>query len=728
MFSLAECKKTLEEQQKLTTQAEVWPCPIVTTGQTKTYDRDGNEVELSPGDACYGQDGHYAGTEFSFVDNGDETVTDNVTGLMWQQDMGVKMTYEEARKAAEACTLGGYDDWRVPTIKELYSLIQFTGDCGGEVAGENFFIDTDYFVQPIGDTSIGEREIDAQTWSSTIYTGTTMNGDKTVFGVNFIDGRIKGYAYYTPKTKAENTAYFRFVRGNNEYGKNNFVDNGDGTITDLATGLMWQQADSQRGMDWEDALFYADNLSLGGYDDWRLPNAKELQSIVDYTRSPSTSNSAAIDPLFQVSAILDINGGTNYPYYWTGTTHLTGKGTNTYSSAVYVAFGYAQGIMNNKLMDVHGAGCQRSDPKSGALEDYPKAHGPQGDIQMVYNYVRCARTISVFESQSNLGNPTEEISSTGFRFAIQADVHIDQQTELSVLQNTFTNIINSDPGFIMDLGDSLMFGSVNSIGTTVKERTAYIKELYSVFGNIPICLINGNHDGENGFREKLMKTSQTLRNQYFPMPFSNLSSFSGNTDTANYYAFEKGNSLFIVLDPYTYTTDSSGFWNDTLGKEQYDWLEQTLAGSNAEWKFVFIHNLTGGINDERRGGIAAASLFEWGGENLDGVDEFSIYRHDFSMPIHDMLVKYHVNAVFHGHDHHYANEELDGINYILVPQPGTFREKVALAKDKGYITGTILPSAGFLQATVTENEVVIEYLKTNQNGGYTIAYKIMINS
>ena len=369
--------------------------PLVDTGVVDFYSNDKVIDEPIIGEEFYGQDANYQSSATSYTNNGNSTITDNVTGLMWQQDMGVKMTYEYAVKDAEESTLAGYDNWRLPTIKELYSLIQFTGDGGGETAGENRYIDTEYFVQPLGDTSIGEREIDTQTWPSTIYVGETMNGDKTVFGVNFIDGRIKGYPYY--KQNVENTAYFRLVRGNEEYGKNNFIDNSDGTITDLATGLMWQQGDSEAGMDWQDSLSYAESLELASYDDWNLPNVKELQSIVYYTRSPSTTDSAAIDPLFSVSTIKDMDDEKQYPYFWTGTTHMTGKGDNKYTSAAYIAFGYAQGVMNGTLMDVHGAGAQRSDPKSGDPEDYPKSFGPQGDIQMVYNYVRCVRNATIFE-------------------------------------------------------------------------------------------------------------------------------------------------------------------------------------------------------------------------------------------------------------------------------------------------------------------------------------------
>jgi hypothetical protein len=360
----------------------------VDTGVDQYYSDSAIISRPSPGMPYYGQDANYRGNQPSYTDNGDGTVTDNITGLMWQQDMGEKITFSGAVQAADSMTLAGYDDWLVPGIKELYSLILFTGRVRGQTA-ISFFIDTDYFEQPLGDTSRGEREIDAQTWSVTEYVGRTMRNDETVFGVNFIDGRIKGYPKYDPRSGAERKMYFRMVRGNPAYGVNNFTENWDGTITDESTGLMWQQNDSGKGLDWEEALEYAETLEYGGYDDWRLPNAKELQSIVDYSRSPQTSRSAAIDPVFNVSKITDPDGNLQFPYFWTSTTHLDGN--NPYDSAAYIAFGEGQGKMRGMLMDVHGAGCQRSDPKSGNPDDYPDYFGPQEDVRYVFNFVRCVR-------------------------------------------------------------------------------------------------------------------------------------------------------------------------------------------------------------------------------------------------------------------------------------------------------------------------------------------------
>ncbi len=364
--------------------------PIVDTGVHTFYD-DFFEINATAlGTPFYGQDATYQGNEPSYKDNGDGTVTDNVTGLMWQKYMGEKITFNDAFIKANKMKLGGYNDWRVPSIKELYSLILFTGK--GGPGGFQKYIDTVYFEQPFGDVSKGERIIDAQTWSSTQYKGLTFKGDSTVFGVNFIDGRIKGYPKYYPESNntAPRKMYFRMVRGNTSYGINKFVDNGDGTVTDNATGLMWQRSDNGEGVNWKNALMYAENLTLANYSDWRLPNAKELQSIVDYTRSPSFTGTAAIDPVFNVTSINDPMGKPgHYPNYWTGTTHL--DGASPYSNAVYVSFGKAYGKMFGFLMDVHGAGAQRSDPKTGKESYYPQYRGPQGDALIVYNYVRCVR-------------------------------------------------------------------------------------------------------------------------------------------------------------------------------------------------------------------------------------------------------------------------------------------------------------------------------------------------
>lgn len=375
---------------------------IVDTGQAACYDASDGIAAPPPGASFAGQDAHYAGNPAHYTLSGDDlTVYDSTTGLTWQQspdtdgdgdiDVNDKLTWTglQAYPASlNAANYGGYNDWRLPSIKELYSLIDFRGidppPEGSSTAGLIPFIDTNYFGFAYGDTAAGERIIDSQWGSSTLY----VADNNTLFGVNFADGRIKGYGLTL--FGRDKTFLVFCCRGNTDYGHNRFVDTGDGTVCDLATGLTWQQGDSGYGMNWEDALAYAENLELNGYRDWRLPNAKELQSIVDYTRSPDTTASAAIDPLFTCSSLTNMAGEADYPFYWTGTTHVSGNGSA--GRAAYVVFGRGLGQIDGSIVDIHGAGCQRSDPKDGNPANYPSAgNGPQGDVSRVFNHVRCVR-------------------------------------------------------------------------------------------------------------------------------------------------------------------------------------------------------------------------------------------------------------------------------------------------------------------------------------------------
>ncbi|MCF7913315.1 MAG: DUF1566 domain-containing protein [Candidatus Cloacimonetes bacterium] len=392
--------------------------PVVDTGQNQNYNNQTEITAPEVGEAFYGQDAIYSGNQPSYSDNGDGTITDNVTGLMWQKttdqdgngeiDYQDKMSQSEAVANAANCTTGGYTDWRLPNIKEQYSLMDFRGIDPSGYEGSSTddlvpFIDTDYFEFGYGDISADERIIDSQYATSTLYIGTTMNGNETMFGVNFADGRIKGYPTGPmPGQQEGKQFYVLYVRGNADYGINDLTDNGDGTITDNATGLMWTQADSGEGMLWEDALAYAEAAETAGYSDWRLPNVKELQSIIDYTEAPSVTGNPAIDQVFNCTAITSEAGTEDYPFYWTGTTHASWLEDQSGTYASYVCFGTAYGYMFGQWIDVHGAGAQRSDPKTGNPDDWPEGHGPQGDAIRIYNYVRLVRDAPQTSTDSDL--------------------------------------------------------------------------------------------------------------------------------------------------------------------------------------------------------------------------------------------------------------------------------------------------------------------------------------
>jgi len=368
---------------------------LVDTGQTGCYSANAAIGCPAAGQAFHGQDAQYSSAQMSYRDNGDGTVTDLVTGLMWQKAYGAKTSLDAAMAAASSQATGGHRDWRAPTIKELYTLINFNGRTGLSEADAQPYIDTTVFDFVYGNTGAGERYIDAQYLSSTTYTSVTMQGAATVFGVNFADGRIKGYPRYGNPGGAGGSMFVRYVRGGGNEGSS-YQDNGNQTVTDNSTGLIWLKGDSLSmgagTLDWQAALAWCENLDFAGRADWRLPNAKELQGIVDYSRSPAATGSAAIDPVFTASRIMVEGGNTGYGFYWTSTTHLDGVNPGEY--AVYIAFGEALGFMPSpqggaELMDVHGAGAQRSDPKSGDPGQYPQGHGPQGDVVRIYNLARC---------------------------------------------------------------------------------------------------------------------------------------------------------------------------------------------------------------------------------------------------------------------------------------------------------------------------------------------------
>lgn len=379
-----ESKKTGEKTIEKTGGVELREVPD--TGQDKCYDVM-NQINCpKEGEDFFGQDAQYLGDGLSYQDNGDGTVTDLNTDLMWVKAVDQKVNYYDV--VSKEFSFAGYDDWRVPSVKELYSLMDFRGvdpDAQAQSStGLVPFIDTDYFDFKYGDVSNGDRIIDSQWITSDIYVSKVMDGQECFFGVNFADGRIK---CYPTRNRRNNGYYLRYVRGG-EYGQNDFKSNGDGTVTDDATGLVWQQKDSEKGMNWQEALKYCEDLNLAGENDWRLPNVKELQHIVDYGKSPDTTDSAAIDSIFKVSEITNEKGQKDYPFFWSSTTHLNGRGAG---SGAYVSFGRAMGYMNGQWMDVHGAGAQRSDPKTGDPADYPNGFGPQGDARRIYNYVRCVR-------------------------------------------------------------------------------------------------------------------------------------------------------------------------------------------------------------------------------------------------------------------------------------------------------------------------------------------------
>jgi hypothetical protein len=219
------------------------------TGQIECYNTAGSIISC----AGSGQDGAYTINPLSYTDNGDGTVTDNNTGLMWQQQVADnKMTWSEAGAYCSSLTLGGYSDWKLPSKTKLMSIVDYSIPNPGPSINPIFM--------PYSGHYFGY-------WTSTPYARYPHQAWVVYFssGGLVMDFGGDGYA--------------RCVRGG-AYPARNFIDNGDGTVSDTTTGLMWQQGEPGN-MEWESALAYCQGLSIDGHSDWRLPNNKELESISD---------------------------------------------------------------------------------------------------------------------------------------------------------------------------------------------------------------------------------------------------------------------------------------------------------------------------------------------------------------------------------------------------------------------------------------------------------------
>lgn len=323
---------------------------------------------------------------------------------------------------------------------------------------------------------------------------------------------------------------------------------------------------------------------------------------------------------------------------------------------------------------------------------------------------------------------TQRPPGTPFTFALQADSHLDENTDPALYLQTLRNVAADRPDFLVDLGDTFMTGKYGARHEDALPQ--YLAQRW-YFGQacdaVALFLVLGNHDGETAGR---VTAAVQMRTRLYPNPIPDRF-YTGNSAPQegvglpqDYYAWTWGEALFIVLDPYLFSLepragDRDSNWGRTLGREQYDWLKATLESSRARFRFVFIHHLVGGLDRNARGGTEAAGLYEWGGHDPDGTDSFAMHRPGWPMPIHQLLVAHGVSAVFHGHDHFFARQERDGLVYQLVPQPGHPGNTglPRFAAGYGYGDGDLLGGSGHLRVRVDPDEATVDYVLASVGAG-----------
>jgi len=386
---------------------------------------------------------------------------------------------------------------------------------------------------------------------------------------------------------------------------------------------------------------------------------------------------------------------------------------------------------------------------------------------------------------------TQRPPGSTFTFTIVSDSHFGQyggQTanELALYTQTLQNVEQDNPDLYLDLGDTFAMDP-SPLGTGMTEAEAdhaYVIQrpyLGQICHSIPFLLAIGNHENEEGwnFDDVFTSPDKSLaivgikaRKKYFPNPIPD-DFYTGNTDPLptefvaaypnlppeenfheDYFALEWGDALFVVLDPFHYSKTwpsegnsyggegqdgevSGDRWDWTLGIEQYLWFKNTLEKSNATYKFVFSHHVTGGSTVYGRGGISAAPYFEWGGYNADGTWGWNTKRpasEGWDIPIHQLMVKNGVSAYFHGHDHIYSYEVLDGIVYLECPKPDDtaydWDDYTYGYNENLYPDGYVLPNSGHMRVTVTPTVTTVDYVRSYLPGDGTnreIGHSFTIN-
>lgn len=259
------------------------------TGQTSSYT------------STFGEDHDYSINTPAFTNLFNGTIVDNITGLMWQQVDGGEMTHENAIIYCDNLVLGGFTDWRLPTPMESFSILNHQNS--------NPAINTNYFSS--------SNTPGAEYWWTSVFENNSTTKVWCTNSGGGIGNHPKSETISAGGTKRFNVRAVRTL-SSPIFMANHFTDNNDGSITDNLTQLVWQKIPNPNVLTWEQALVYAEGLSLGTASDWRLPNIKELQSI----NNEGATNPSVFSTYFSNLGVHNFWSSTSLPnqttkaWYW----------------------------------------------------------------------------------------------------------------------------------------------------------------------------------------------------------------------------------------------------------------------------------------------------------------------------------------------------------------------------------------------------------------------------
>ena len=511
----------------------------------------------------------------------------------------------------------------------------------------------------------------------------------------------------------------------------------------------------------ETTIFVRFNRTLEGTSSGNITNA----SSGAVTRSVAVSGIAA--PITPVSFNILLGRPTD--------ESITYNIIPDMDTEFYIEYGVSPGVYTSQTGTFNGV---TDEPIEFVID------GLSANTEYFYHVIYRQAGETAWNHGSEYSFTTQKPPGSSFVFTIISDSHLGQyggQTtdELALYETTLQNVATDNPDFHMDLGDTFaMDPSPLGTGMTEEEADAayYVQRPYlgEITHSIPFFLAFGNHENEEGwnFDDVFTPPDQSLaivglraRKIYYPNPIPD-DFYTGNTDPfpaefaaaygdefgddiyrEDYYAWEWGDALFVVIEPYHYSDtwpndDGQGYggegqdgevsgdrWDWTLGIQQYLWFKDVLENSDAAYKLVFSHHVAGGATPYGRGGILAAPYFEWGGYNADDTWGWNAERPSsagWDVPIHQLMVNNGVDIYFHGHDHIYAYEELDGVVYLEVPKPddaGYDWEPYGYGYTENlYPGGLMIQNSGHIRVTVTPTGVKTEYVRSYLPGDGTNGY------
>jgi phosphodiesterase/alkaline phosphatase D-like protein len=360
---------------------------------------------------------------------------------------------------------------------------------------------------------------------------------------------------------------------------------------------------------------------------------------------------------------------------------------------------------------------------------------------------------SAFQTRQEHTFHTQRARNDTFVFTVISDSHLNHFNfnNPALYRIACQNVCDDHPDLHFDLGDTFILTPLQT-GDFAGVRKAYMTQrpymgLFTY--STPLFLALGNHERENSWNlheagADLSKSRPIMgvntRKRYYLNPKPD-GFYTGNMDASqkeidgdhlkeDYYAFEWGCALFVVLDPYWYTTvkpyvgttggdttdddmPPGDLWRWTLGKEQYDWLKRTLEQSKAKYKFIMAHQVAGGggpNSDYGRGGEKATHDYEWGANPKD----FAAHRSGWpsSKSVHQLFIDNGVDIFFHGHDHVYAMEKAGSVIYQECPFPANSAYGFGFGAYANDPPRTIVKEdSGHIRVTVSPEKATVDYVR-----------------